>query len=330
MLNIHFFFIFSPFAQDELRLCITTPKHKEKLIVFIMQSNYLMPMASLSSGNLDAFYMTAQLGNFTKAANRLHITQSALSQRIINLEEELETTLFIRDRKGVRLTEAGQKLLQFCQQKDALEDQFFGELKLKPKNALSGMIRIGSFSSVMRSAIVPALVPLLQEHSQLKLSLLTKELGELPALLKKGEVDFLILNYKWEKEEIISISLGKEQNVLVEKRDYSGPEIFLDHDEEDETTLKYLRLRGKGNTHRLLNRRYMDDVYGIIDGVKLGLGRAIVPLHLIKNDKKIRILHPSHALHVPVFLHYYQQPFYTKLQEAVIQALTSECSRLLV
>ncbi|MFM8314231.1 MAG: LysR family transcriptional regulator, partial [Deltaproteobacteria bacterium] len=69
---------------------------------------------SISSSQLDAFFACSQTGNFTKAAKLLHLTQSALSQRILNLEGELQTTLFIRERNGIRLTSAGRELVQYC------------------------------------------------------------------------------------------------------------------------------------------------------------------------------------------------------------------------
>ena len=77
----------------------------------------------LNSAQLEAFLVVAKTLHFTKAANLLHVTQSALSQRIAKLEEELETTLFIRDRNSIRLTESGQQVLRFCQINETAEDE---------------------------------------------------------------------------------------------------------------------------------------------------------------------------------------------------------------
>src|SRR4051812_42865459 len=101
---------------------------------------------SLSSLQLDAFLTVAQTLNFTKAADQLHITQSALSQRIMKLEEELETSLFIRDRAGLKLTEAAQDLIRYCRCKNSLEDEFLSGLR---DASLAGVIRIGGLSSLM-------------------------------------------------------------------------------------------------------------------------------------------------------------------------------------
>ena len=65
------------------------------------------------TANLDRFrifYQVAKIGNITKASEILFISQPAVSMTIKNLEEELETTLFIRSKKGVTLTKAGEKI----------------------------------------------------------------------------------------------------------------------------------------------------------------------------------------------------------------------------
>ena len=49
--------------------------------------------------------------NITKAANRLYITQSALSKRIINIEKELNAEILIRSHGGVHFTAAGEQVL---------------------------------------------------------------------------------------------------------------------------------------------------------------------------------------------------------------------------
>ena len=57
------------------------------------------------------FISVAEEGNFSRAAERLHISQPPLSQQIKALEESLRVTLFVRGRHGARLTRAGEALL---------------------------------------------------------------------------------------------------------------------------------------------------------------------------------------------------------------------------
>src|SRR5690606_17166296 len=74
----------------------------------------------------------------------LGLTQSALSQRILGLEDELETALFIRDGRSVKLTEAGERLLSFCHAGKSLEDEFLDSIKGNGL-ALAGPIRIAGY-----------------------------------------------------------------------------------------------------------------------------------------------------------------------------------------
>lgn len=60
---------------------------------------------------LDAFIHVARLGSFSKAAEAFYVTPSAIIQQINNLEKELGARLFLRSKKGVRLTPAGEYLL---------------------------------------------------------------------------------------------------------------------------------------------------------------------------------------------------------------------------
>ena len=65
---------------------------------------------ALQSHHLEAFLMIARLKNFSKAAESLHVTQSALSHRIAALEDEIAAPLFIREKTGVRLTELRRRI----------------------------------------------------------------------------------------------------------------------------------------------------------------------------------------------------------------------------
>ena len=60
---------------------------------------------------LRAFEASARLGSFTRAAEELHVTQAAVSQQVKQLEQHLNNSLFIREAKGLRLTEAGRSYL---------------------------------------------------------------------------------------------------------------------------------------------------------------------------------------------------------------------------
>jgi DNA-binding transcriptional LysR family regulator len=275
----------------------------------------------LSSSQLEGFYAVARTRNFTKAAEAIHVTQSALSQRILNLEAEIQTTLFIRDRSGIELTEAAQELFKYCQFKDNFETEFLNRLKSHNSKELAGPIRIAGFSSVIRSLITPAVAPLLQKNPNVQLHVQTREIHELLPMLKRGEVDFIVLDHELDRDEIESVKIGTERYVLTQAKNYKGPDVYLDHDEKDETTKRYLKLAKKPSA--ILKRHFMDDIYGVIDGVKMGLGKAILPEHLLEEIKGLEVKDRKIALEVPVYVHFFKQPFYTRLHSSVVESLTA-------
>jgi len=274
----------------------------------------------LNSSQLDAFFTVAKTLNFTRAAEALHVSQSALSQRIAKLEEELETTLFIRDKTSVRLTDAGEQVLRFCQVADLAESDLLSRLRGSNED-LAGILRVGGFSSVNRSLVLPALKKLMIKNPRLSIQLFTKELPELPKLLRNAEADYILTNRKSDSPDIESIFLGYEENVLVKSKKHPDAEAFLDHDESDPTTRGYFSQNKISMKPKMM--RYLDDVYGLIDGVKNGYGQAVLPIHLIENEKDLEIVDPKRTLRVSVYLQFYIQPYYRKAHSYFLAEIQS-------
>ena len=93
--------------------------------------------------HLRYFTALAESLNFTRAAERLHVTQSTLSHQIRQLEDELGKPLFDRRSKRVGLTEAGESFLAYATQALAVIDQGLSELK-RPAPSITGTVRIGT------------------------------------------------------------------------------------------------------------------------------------------------------------------------------------------
>ncbi len=290
---------------------------------------------SLSSIQLDAFAALAQHRGFSRAAEFLHITQSALSQRIINLEHTVGTTLVIREPTGIRLTDVGCELLRYIKKKEALEHEFrsyAGQTHKQGKKTLAGHIRLGAFSSVMHSVLYPALNSILSQNPDVTLDASIKEIRELQQLLQQGAVDFIVTSSEWSKKGIKGYKLGEEEYILISPKNNAGrTDIFLDHDLEDSMTEQFLRKNGESTKN--LRRFFVDDINGILEGVALGWGSAVVPRHLICNNpsllENLRIPRGLNAFKSPVWLYHYDQPFYTRLEETVIDVLVSKIAPVL-
>lgn len=276
----------------------------------------------LSSLALEAFYSVSKTLNFSKAAQTLAITQSALSQRILNLEDQLNTKLFIRESAGVRLTESGCVLLRYCQTQSALEEEVLSKLQPSGRAAgLAGTLRIGGYSSVVRPLLLPRLDGLIRNHPDVKFEFWVRELSVLPGLLKRGEVEMIALDYSMNDSSLEKLKIGEEENVLVEARTGNvRKNTYLDHDPEDKTTQRFFELLGRPFPTQA-KRCYLDDIFGILDGVSRGWGRAVVPLHLIKDRKDIKVLAKQKSLNNPITLHFYRQPYRSVLFNEALKQL---------
>lgn len=283
----------------------------------------------LSSLHLDAFFAAARSLNFSQAAKELFITQSALSQRIKALEEELDLTLFIRLPRGVQLTEAGERVLRYCQARHSMEHELLEQLTGKSREGgLGGQLRMGGYSSIVRSVLMPALSPLLRDNPNVQAHFQNAEIRHLPELLLTGNVDFIVTDAPIHRADIESVQLGQEEHVMCDSVEHPvARETYLDHDPDDPTTNKFLATQS--GTMPEYRRSFFDEIYGIIDAVALGLGRGVISRHLIVHDPRIRILPGFRSMFVPVMLHYHKQPFYTALQRAAIDVLRERCPALL-
>src|SRR6476619_4743791 len=101
------------------------------------------PGCGLDLRHLRYFVALSECLSFTRAAQRVHVTQSTLSHQIRQLEDELGRPLFERLGKRVLLTEAGETFLGYADKALRQVDQGVGDL-LRAQGELSGALRIGT------------------------------------------------------------------------------------------------------------------------------------------------------------------------------------------
>lgn len=139
------------------------------------------------------FYVTAQAGSFTRAAEELYITQPAVSHAIKQLESRLGGPLFLRTAKGVKLTSEGEVLFRFISQAYHLIEA--GEKKLAAMHLLEeGEIRIGAGDTLCRYFLLPYLEGFHQQHPSIRFQVTNRTTQETVKLLKEGHIDFGIVN----------------------------------------------------------------------------------------------------------------------------------------
>ena len=142
---------------------------------------------------LIALQKIVELGSFTKAAEKLGYTQSAVSQMIASLEEELSIKLLYRSRIGIRLTLEGEELYPFIQ-RTVLQYQAMQEKADEIKGLETGIIRIGTISSISCHWL-PGLIKHFQElYPKVRFVLHQGDYTSIPEWVRTGEVDFGFVN----------------------------------------------------------------------------------------------------------------------------------------
>lgn len=109
----------------------------------------------------------AEVQNFTRAAERTHVTQSTLSHQIKQLEDELEVALFNRDGKSVSLTQAGRDFVDTITPILKQVDAAVGALKASP-DQLTGELRIAATHSFNVQLIPQCLAAFMEKFPQVK------------------------------------------------------------------------------------------------------------------------------------------------------------------
>ena len=136
---------------------------------------------------VEAFYWVASLKSISRAAEKLFLTQSAMSSRISTLEEELGVLLLDRGDKQFRLTAAGARFLVYADKLLALQREVKAEMGSDKPLAVS--MRIGAIESVLHSWLIPWLEKLRADHPGLELELTVETTPILIDLVQRGTLD---------------------------------------------------------------------------------------------------------------------------------------------
>ncbi|MFT6631033.1 MAG: DNA-binding transcriptional LysR family regulator [Bacteriovoracaceae bacterium] len=280
----------------------------------------------INTDTLEAFLQVHQEGSFTKAAGKLGISQSALSQKMARLETLLHATLFIRGTGELNLTNSGEKLLLFAKQQLTFEKDFihqFNQYQAEP----AGIIRVAGFSSITRSVLIPALSGIIRKYPNCQIEFSSHEVVELEDILKKNKADIVITDYKVTLPGTETIVIGEEEYVVIEsKKEKNIPLIYLDHGPHDNATESFFKFQNKKLEYR---RGFMGDVYGIIEGVELGLGRAVMSRHLVKSLKNIQTKKHAKKYFRDIHMSYFSQHYYSPLHQLVVDSLKAKASNFL-
>lgn len=159
-----------------------------------MTENVFMT-ARLDSDLLRTFLAVAESGNFTRAAEGVGRTQSAISMQIKRLEEVVGGVLFERGARGVTLTERGTELVGNARRIVALLDETASSMRAAP---LGGPVRIGIPEEYGQPVLSRALGAFTKRHSQVEITVRFGYSVSQLAALAAGELDLAVV-FEWQQ-----------------------------------------------------------------------------------------------------------------------------------
>ena len=140
------------------------------------------------------FYAVAETKSFSKASELLHISQPAISYAIKELEDTLKTKLFLRERKGVTLTDDGEKLMFYLQK--AFSNIIKAErIITEREEEVTGLVRIGIYSHISQIMLPKIIKEFKKIYLGAKFSIFQSSNRDMIEILKRRDIDFVILQY---------------------------------------------------------------------------------------------------------------------------------------
>ncbi|GMA57590.1 DNA-binding transcriptional LysR family regulator [Alicyclobacillus sacchari] len=237
----------------------------------------------MESNELRIFRIVAREGSITKAAQILGYVQSNVTARVQQLEAELHTQLFYRQR-GMVLTPAGEKLLDYAERVVRLLDE--AHQVLNDASEPTGRLKLGAHHTLSAIHLPMILAKYHKVYPNVELSLTTDYSDALAHKVRHFELDGAFVKSGFEDANIVQELVFEEQLVLIsrpEKEDVQSVcnqpflmnTIGCPHREQLEIWLKSIGIR----SIRYLEFNHLD---AIIQGVISGLGASFVPQSAIQ------------------------------------------------
>jgi DNA-binding transcriptional LysR family regulator len=230
------------------------------------------------------FVKAVEYGSFTRAAEALNYTQSGISRMVSDLEAEWGVALLERGKTGVSLTSDGLELFPILQR--ICNDQQLLEAQVDNLHDLqSGLIRIGTFSSVATHWLPNMIKRFQKDYPKIKFELLLGDYIEIESWIHEGRVDFGFLRLPTSIElETIPLEQDRLLVVLPNDHPFAGCEKFPMKELENNPFI-LLEKGSNAEISRIFERYHLTmqvhlstwDDYAIMSMVENGLGISILP-----------------------------------------------------
>lgn len=245
------------------------------------------------------FYTVACCGNISMAAEKLFISQPAVSKTIKKLESITGITLFWRNSRGVKLTAEGKILFEYAER--ALNEIAVGEKVLeKLKKKEQGIIKIGVSTILCKHFFIPALKRFMKDFPHIQFKITNKSTAETLKLIELGELDLCIVSEFSDllKEDcFIFRKLSEIQDIFVANKAYletlnldKSTDIFSKGTlmllEKDNISRKYIEKYFNSNNITVKPEIEMSNMDLLIEFAKIGLGITAAIKDFIQKEIK--------------------------------------------
>ncbi len=246
------------------------------------------------------FYDVAQCGSISKAATVNFTSQPAISRSIKTLENELNTKLFYRTKKGIDLTEKGKELFFYVEQ--SYNSLVTAERMMLETHTLDrGKLSIGIPSHIASFYLFDAIDSFHKEYPNIEITLISKSTSGLLDLLRSHEIDFMIdsepINFQDDSITVKHIKDLSHTFVASEKFDISHikklkdlenmPIILPIKGTANRSDLDEFLINNKCNLNNVINI-HTSEV--IINAVKRNLGIGYILRDMVIDDINRKIL----------------------------------------
>jgi DNA-binding transcriptional LysR family regulator len=281
---------------------------------------------------VEAFHWVASLKSVTRAAEKLFLTQSAMSSRIAALEDELGVLLLDRRDKQFRLTVAGARFFTYSQR--LLELQREAKAEMGSGAPLAVSMRIGAIESVLHSWLIPWIEKLRAEHPALALELTVETTPILVEQVQRGTQDIVFAALPAAADGVRSRSLPPMEMVFIgnpllhRKRRYALADLaalelltFQRGSHPHVALLDLFRHEGvePGRVHTI------SSISAMVQLVQGGFGVATLPLNAVRRMQNYPDLRPlacqSTLQPLPIHASYRSDPTTDAVETVVRSAL---------
>lgn len=225
------------------------------------------------------FKEVAEVGNITAAAQALYISQSAVSQSIKQLENDLLTRLFSRNSRGVTLTAEGRMLYEYVRSAMGLLET--GEAKLSQTRELQmGQLIIGASDTVTSQFLLPYLDSFHREHPAIHIQIISGRSHKVLGLLRSGKVDIAFASTPTDLTSLETYPCFPTHSIFVAGAGYP---CDFDHvySLEEMSAFPLILLERKASSRLYLERFFLQNGLKLNPEIELGARSLLVDLAAI-------------------------------------------------